>query len=438
MNILQITPGAGNMYCGACFRDNALVGAFRQMGHSAVLLPLYLPLTLDEPDQSRGAPLFFGGINVYLQEKSSLFRRLPRVLTQWLDFPPLLKWSGRFANRTRPEDVGGLAVSMLKGENGNQAKEMEFLLDWLRQQPKPDIINLSNVLLIGLARRLRRELRVPVVATLQGEDAFLDALPEKNRVEAWQVLRERAAEVDQFIAPSRYFGELMRNRMGFDQSKLRIAPNGIRLDGYGPTDAPDNPPVLGFFARMCKDKGLDTLVQSFLLLKHREKTKHLRLKIGGGLGTADEPFIRRLKARLKQHGCSDAAEFCPNLSRKEKIAFLRQLTVFSAPALYGESFGLYVLEALAAAVPVVQPRHAAFPEILDATQGGILCEPRDPKALADGVESLLLNPKKAREMGERGRQAVCQNYSVNAMSQRIATIYEALLSRPPSPCPATA
>lgn len=437
MNILQITPGAGNMYCGACFRDNAIVSAFRQMGHSAVLLPLYLPLTLDEPDQSRGTPIFFGGINVYLQEKSALFRRLPHVLTRWLDFPPLLKWSGRFASQTRPEDVGNLAVSMLKGENGNQAKEMEFLVNWMRQQPKPDVINLSNVLLIGLARRLRRELRVPIAATLQGEDAFLDALPEKNRAEAWQVLRERAPEIDQFIAPSRYFGELMQNRIGFDRSKLRIAPNGIRLDGYDPTDAPENPPILGFFARMCEDKGLDTLVQSFLLLKRREKTKHLRLKIGGGLSTADESFVRQLKAQLKQHGCTDSAEFYPNLSREEKIAFLRQLTVFSAPALYGESFGLYVLEALAAAVPVVQPRHAAFPEILDATQGGLLCEPGDPKALADGVESLLLNPKKAREMGKRGRQAVCQNYSVHAMAQRIAAIYETMLSRRPSPRPST-
>lgn len=438
MNILQITPGAGSMYCGACFRDNALVGAFRQMGHSAVLLPLYLPLTLDEPDQSRGAPLFFGGINVYLQEKSALFRRLPRVFTQWLDFPQLLKWSGRFASRTRPEDVGDLAVSMLKGENGNQAKEMEFLLNWLRQQPKPDVINLSNVLLIGLARRLRRELQVPVVATLQGEAAFLDALPEKNRAEAWQALRKRAAEVDQFIAPSRYFGELMQNRIGFDQGKLRIAPNGIRLDGYGPTNAPDSPPVLGFFARICKDKGLDTLVQSFLLLKRREKTKHLRLKIGGGLIPADKPFVRQLKARLKRHGCSDSAEFYPNLSREEKIAFLKQLTVFSAPALYGESFGLYILEALAAAIPVVQPRHASFPEILDATQGGILCEPGNPKALADGVESLLLNPKKAREMGKRGRQAVCRNYSVHAMAKRIAAIYETMPSHRTPPRSATA
>lgn len=438
MNILQITPGAGNMYCGACFRDNALAGAFGQIGHSVVLLPLYLPLTLDEPDQSRGTPIFFGGINVYLQEKSALFRRLPRVLTRWLDFPQLLKWSGRFASRTRPEDVGSLAVSMLKGENGNQAKEIEFLLNWLRQRPKPDVINLSNVLLIGLARRLRRELRVPIVATLQGEDAFLDALPEKNRAEAWQALRERAAEVDQFIAPSRYFGELMQNRIGFDRGKLRIAPNGIRLDGYGPTDAPDNPPVLGFFARMCKDKGLDILVQSFLLLKQREKTKHLRLKIGGGLSPTDKPFVQQLKTQLKRHGCSDSAEFHPNLSREEKIAFLKQLTVFSAPALYGESFGLYVLEALAAAVPVVQPHHAAFPEILDATQGGILCEPGDPKAMADSVESLLLNPKKAREMGKRGQQAVCQNYSVHAMAQRIAAIYETMPSRRPSPRPATA
>ncbi len=436
MNILQITPGAGGMYCGACFRDNALVGAFRGMGHSVVLLPLYLPLTLDEPDQSRGTPIFFGGIHVYLEEKSALFRRLPRGLTQWLGSPRLLKWTSRLASRTRPEDVGDLAVSMLKGETGNQARELDTLLAWLREQPKPDVVNLSNALLIGLARRLR-ELQVPVTVTLQGEDAFLDALPEKNRVEAWQVLGERARDVDRFIAPSQYFGDLMQRWMGFDRAKLRVAPNGICLDGYAMTTAPQDPPVLGYFARMCQDKGLDTLVQSFQLLKQRETTKTLRLKVGGGLGTADKPLVRQLQKQLKHQGLANDAEFCPNLSRQEKIAFLRQLTVFSTPALYGESFGLYIIEALAAGVPVVQPRHAAFPEIIEQTQGGILCRPGDPKALADSIESLLLHPKKAREIGECGRQAVQRHYSVEAMAGRIIGIYENLRQHQ-APAPRTA
>jgi hypothetical protein len=80
MNIVQITPGAGSMYCGGCFRDNSLVAALRKQGHQTLMVPLYLPLTLDEPDQSAGTPIFFGGINVYLDQKSALFRKAPRWL----------------------------------------------------------------------------------------------------------------------------------------------------------------------------------------------------------------------------------------------------------------------------------------------------------------------------------------------------------------------
>ncbi len=102
--------------------------------------------------------------------------------------------------------------------------------------------------------------------------------------------------------------------------------------------------------------------------------------------------------------------FSPNPNRAEKIAFLSGLTVLSVPATYGEAFGLYVLEALAAGVPVVQPRHGAFPEILAATGGGILCEPNDPRALADAFESLLLDPTQARALGEQGQIAVRENH----------------------------
>ena len=427
MNILQITPGAGGMYCGACFRDNALVGAFRRMGHSATLLPLYLPMTLDEPDQTRGAPILFGGINVYLEEKSALFRRLPRALTNWLDSPSLLKWTGKFASRTRPEDVGELTVSMLKGEEGNQARELDELLRWLEIHGKPDVINISNVLLIGLVRRLKNELNIPVVATLQGEDFFLDALPEDNSKEAWKVLQERAQDVDLFISPSRYFGDLMQRRMNFATDKLSVIPNGISLDGYTLSSAPTDPPVLGYFARMCEDKGLDTLVESFMLLKQREATKTLRLKVGGGLGPSDEPLVARLKERLERQGLLQSVEFCPNLTREEKVAFFRDLTVFSAPALYGETFGLYLIEAMAAGVPVVQPRHAAFPEILEATGGGVLCEPGSAAGLADGIESLLANPGKAREMGKHARNQVQEHFNVDVMAEHIVAAYQKLM-----------
>jgi hypothetical protein len=77
MNIVQITPGAGAMFCGNCFRDNALVAALRKQGHSVLMVPLYLPLTLDEADETRGTPIFFNCVNIYLEHKSESFRTTP-------------------------------------------------------------------------------------------------------------------------------------------------------------------------------------------------------------------------------------------------------------------------------------------------------------------------------------------------------------------------
>ena len=89
MNIIQLTPGAGAMFCGNCFRDNALVAALRKLGHSITMVPLYLPLTLDEVDQSGDTPIFFSGINVYLEQKSGLFSQTPGWLHDLFASRPL-------------------------------------------------------------------------------------------------------------------------------------------------------------------------------------------------------------------------------------------------------------------------------------------------------------------------------------------------------------
>src|SRR5207249_3089859 len=232
MNIVQITPGAGGMYCGNCFRDNALVAALRQQGHEVLMVPLYLPMTLDEEDQSAGTPIFFSGINVYLEQKSSFFRHAPDWLHRLLESPALLKWAAGKAARTRAEELGDLTISMLRGEEGNQARELDELIGWLKQKPHPDVICLSNALLAGLVRKLKQELRSPVVCMLQGEDYFLDSLPQAQRDEAWKTLAARAAEADLFLAPSRYFGDLMCRRLNLPADRVRVVFNGINLEGY--------------------------------------------------------------------------------------------------------------------------------------------------------------------------------------------------------------
>ncbi|HEY5913208.1 MAG TPA: glycosyltransferase family 4 protein [Verrucomicrobiae bacterium] len=427
MNVVQLTPGAGAMYCGNCLRDNSLVTALRALGHPALMVPLYLPLTLDEPDQSADTPIFFGGISVFLEQKARWFRHAPSWLHHLLAARPLLRWAAGKAARTRPEQAGELTLSMLQGEHGHQARELAALIDWLKTQPQPDIVCLSNALLLGSARRLKRDLDATLVCMLQGEDSFLDGLPASHRSACWDALKERTADVDGFIAPSRYYADVMVRRLGLPPSRVTVVHNGINLDGYGePATAPDQataPPVLGYFARMCPEKGLDTVVDAFILIRDRGKIPGLRLRVGGSCGPGDLPFVNQLRRRLEQAMLHEHVEFHPNLDRSRKVAFLRSLTVFSVPARYGEAFGLYVLEALAAGVPVVQPRAAAFPELIAASGGGLLSEPGNAESLAQRVEELLLNPRGARLLGETGRRSVFEKFSAEAMARAMLEVW---------------
>jgi glycosyltransferase involved in cell wall biosynthesis len=429
MHLVQITPGTGGMYCGNCFRDNALVAEWRRLGHETLMVPLYLPLTLDEPSQAGQVPVFFGGINVYLQQKSALFRQAPRWFRRLLDSPALLRFAAGRAAKTRASDVGELTVSMLRGEEGNQVRELEQLVSWLRSQRPPDIVCLSNALLIGLARQIKQQLGSRIVCNLQGEDSFLDAMPSPHRELAWKTLSLRAADVDLFIAPSQYFAGLMTQRLGLRPDRVQVVPNGISLEGFHPgTPVPQATPTLGYFARMCPEKGLDTLVEAFLLLKQQDPTRPLRLRVGGGCGPGDRPFVDQLQQRLRQAGVLQDTEFLPNLDRNAKLEFLHSLSVFSVPARYGEAFGLYLVEAMAAGIPVVQPRTAAFPEILEATGGGLLCEPDDAAALAGAIASLLADPARAQALGQAGRQVVEREYSAARMAARLLEAFEPLVT----------
>lgn len=431
MNIIQLTPGAGGMYCGNCFHDNTLVAALRGLGHDATMLPLYLPINVDEEDQSAGNPVFFGGINVYLQQKSALFRKAPGWLHRLLNSRGLLAWAGGRAAKTRATDVGDILLSMLRGETGNQDREITELITWLREHAKPDVICLSNALLIGMVRRLRTELGVPVVCLLQGEEPYLDALPESHREPSWRLLAERAADVDAWIAPSRWNADRLTARLKLKPERVHVVHDGIQLEGYSlqpkthyASRITHHAPVLGYFARMCKDKGLDLLVEAYIHIKNRGKVPRLKLHVGGGCGPSDEPFVKSLRVRLAQAGYIGEVSFSPNVSHAEKVAFLQALTVFSVPAQYGEAFGLYLVEAMAAGVPVVQPRTAAFPEIIAASGGGVLCEPNDPKALGEAIEALLLDPERARALGEAARTAASEKFSAEAMANNTLRVFE--------------
>jgi glycosyltransferase involved in cell wall biosynthesis len=403
-------------------RDNALALALRKQGQDALMVPMYLPPTLDEVSASEGAPLFYGGINVYLQQKIPLFRKTPRWIDKLFDSRSALKGAAKRAGMTRASELGDLTLSMLLGEEGNQAKELDRLLEWLSSEDgKADVVILSNALLMGLGRRIK-ETGARVYCTLQGEDAFLDSLPEPERTQSWQTIGERGRDFDGFIAVSHYHRDLMVRRASLDKSKVHVVYNGIALDGYEEPAQPQKPPVLGYLARLYPPKGVGTLVDAYIQIRKRNRIPGLRLHLCGAQTAGDITYGDELREKLARENLLEDVTFFPNVDRAEKIAFLKGLSALSVPATYGESFGLYVIEALAAGVPVVQPRHAVFPELLGETGGGVLYNPEDPEGLILAIETLLCDPEHARNLGLAGRKTVHERFHVDAMASQVLQV----------------
>ncbi|MGB8167767.1 MAG: glycosyltransferase family 4 protein [Chthoniobacteraceae bacterium] len=439
MKIVLLTPGTGSYHCGVCMRDNALAKELVRQGHDAIMLPMYLPLTLDEEAASPEMPIFFGGVSTYLREKIPFLRRMPRWLDRLLSKRALLKLlAGHAAARTGGPDVAEMTLSMLRGEQGNQAAEIGELVAWLREHARPEALWLSTALQAGLARELKRELGVPVMGFLQGEDTFIDGLGAPWSKQVWALLAERMRDVDVWIAPSRYFADLMANRLGWsggeEALRIRVVPNGVATDGYSEPKPPEVP-TIGYVARFVPGKGIGILVEAFIELKKRGVVPNAKLRCAGSMTAGDASYVETLKKRLREAGVAADVEWLPNVSREEKIAFLESLTVFSVPASYSEAFGLYVIEALAAGVPVVLPNASAFPEIIDETGGGVLYEPTrgetaNGQLLAVALEPLLQNRAEAAALGLHGREAVHREYSLPRLAERLAATTREMIDAP--------
>ncbi len=433
MNIVLLTPGTGSYHCGVCMRDNSLAKELIRQGHRALMLPMYLPLTLDEGAASPEMPIFFGGVSTYLREKVPLMRYMPRWIDRLLSRRWLLRLlAGKAAAKTGGPDVAEMTLSMLRGDEGNQAGEIDELIAWLREHGKPEAVWLSTALQAGLARRIKTALGVPVIGFLQGEDTFIEGLGAPWSARVWALLGERMRDADLWVAPSRYFAELMAQRLGWNaeerERRVRVIPNGVSLEGYGTLKAQrstlDAQRTSGYLARFVPGKGIGLLVEAFILLKKRGCFPDAKLRCAGSMTDGDARYVETLKARLAAAGVSGDIEWLPNVSREEKVAFLESLDVFSVPATYSEAFGQYVIEALAAGVPVVLPCASAFPEIVEATGGGWLFdlgpdEASSAERLADALEQVLADPAAARAAGDRGRDAVRREYTMTRLAERL-------------------
>jgi glycosyltransferase involved in cell wall biosynthesis len=423
LRIAYLAAGAAGMYCGSCLRDNRLAATLIEQGRDVVLMPLYTPLKTDERDVSV-SPVHYGGLNVYLLQQWGLFRRAPKWLGRMLDRPAILNFLSRWSSSVDAKSLGPLTVSVLRGEDGAQQSELNKLIDAL-MTIKPDLIHLPTLPFIGVARKLKAALGVPILCTLSGEDVFLDELPEPHRAEAFRLIAKEASHVDAFVSTTKYYARHCVEHFGLHSEKVHVVPMGIRVEDFDTASKShrDAPFTIGYLARICPEKGLADLCEAFVLL--RRAGRDCRLRIAGYVAASQKKFLEGLRDYLRQPATWGHFEIVGEVSRQEKIDFLRTLDLFSVPAVYREAKGLYVLEAMASGVPVIEPRHGSFPELVESTGGGLLYDPKlGPRGLADSLARLMDQPDERRTLGEAGRNAVRRLHTDKVMADETWKLYE--------------
>ncbi len=223
--------------------------------------------------------------------------------------------------------------------------------------------------------------------------------------------------MDLFTPLCDFYARLMSSYLDIPREKMEVHPLGISLDGYSPrVKALEGSLKIGYFARVAPEKGLHVLAEAYRLIE-REAPGAAVMEAAGYLGPEFRGYLKECQriAPFTYHG---------TLDREAKQKFLAEIDVLSVPSPYADPKGTYLLEAMAAGTPFVQPRHGAFPEIAERTGGGVLVDGAEPRAIADGILSLIRNRERVREFAAAGLEGVRREYSLEKSAARAIEIYE--------------
>jgi len=424
MKIAQIIPGSGgSFYCGNCMRDSKYFKAFKDLGHQVIKVPLYLPIFDDAHDLDE-VPVFYGAVNLYLKQQFPMFRHMPAFVEHALDSKSVLNIAARKAGSTRAKGLEEMTISMLLGEDGGQKAELDKLIDWLMNEAKPDVVHLSNALLLGLARQIKTRMNIPVICSLQDEDVWVDAMDDQFRQKVWDLMSERGKEIDMFISVSDFFAGEIHKRMSIPKSKMKTIHLGVDTSDYSPKNIAAKEPVIGYLSRMCEENGLAVLVDAFILLKKNKEYSSVKLKITGGKTGDDLQFIKEQKSKISKANLVNEVLWTEEFEGEERQKFFDTVRLISVPVLNGEAFGLYQLEAMASGIPMVQPALGAFPEVIEMSKGGTIYAPNNPEQLAKALASLILDVGKLQTLSLSGIEGVKQHFDIHSQAKKMMGIYE--------------
>lgn len=428
MNIMHIIPGSGgSFYCGNCLRDAKYVEAMRKSDHRVRKLPMYLPLFADEHDLSREIPVFYGAISIYLKQLFPIFRKAPAWVDNALNSKPMLKLAAKFAGSTRAKGLEEMTVSMLLGEEGQQKDELQRMVDWIVENCDPDVIHLSNALLLGLAQQLSERLNVPVVCSLQDEDVWVDVMKPSARDSVWKLMSTKGEHLSSFISVSDFYAGVMKEKMEIPDQKLSTVHIGVDPADYTFRLATEKKRNIGYVSRMCPANGLDILIDAFILLKKKKEFEDVGLVLTGGSTGDDRKFLSEIRAKLKEHELQNQVEFHEEFEEEGLREYFEKVSMVSVPVRNGEAFGIYLLECMASGVPVVQPALGAFPEIVNLAGGGVIYESNTPEALAESLEDLLTDTNKLELLSREGKEGVDKHFHIDIQARNMVALYESAI-----------
>jgi glycosyltransferase involved in cell wall biosynthesis len=428
MKIVYLITGSGDsFYCGNCYRDMLYLRAMRKVpGTTANAIPLYLPPGMKSADYGFDNKVFFGAISLYLREKVKFFRNMPSFFDRIFDSGPFLSLAARQAGTTRTKGMEELTLNMISGGTVFRADEVDRLVRYLKEEGTPDVIHLSNALILGIARQLKKRINVKIVCSLLNEDDWIDEMAEPYQTNAWKMIAREAGGIDLFITPSNYYRKLFIRKTGIKGDNIAVVPLGFDPDPLQELNHVPGPLALGYFCRINRMNGFDKLVDAFIELKSGTALTDLTLHVCGGYTGDDKAFIFSQLKKIREKGFEKSVKIYPEFSGNKKTEFFNIVDVISVPVRKYDGYGLYILEANGAGVPVVQPATGAFPEIIQITGGGITYSPDTSGELAASLLKVLGDELLRKKLGDAGKVSVRTKLSLDSMASGLSKAYSRL------------
>ncbi|MGH2757039.1 MAG: glycosyltransferase [Actinomycetota bacterium] len=279
----------------------------------------------------------------------------------------------------------------------------------------PDVVHthLYRADIAGIA--LGRLHRVPVtVSSVHNLDL------EQNYPRWRRLVIGAYKRADRIVAISHAVRRELCSGYGLDPDRVITIHYGIQPTGIAEPRAPfRDAPAIGTVGRLARQKAHDVLIEAFARVLERFPTSTLHI-----VGHDDEGLRPALEEQARKMGISGSVHV--EGFKKDIQQVLTDMDLFVLSSDF-EGFGLVLLEAMAAQLPIVATAVGPIPEIIEDGVSGRLVPPRDPGALAAAIVACLEDPGGASEMGRRGRARVGSEFTVEEMVVRTIELYETLL-----------